>query len=210
MRSAIPPDSPRSTSIRFRWVAAEHATTTTESKTSSALVSNNSGRSTKSQPLLSRKLSACSNHRARMTGCKIASSFRRCSGPLKTISRSDLRSIISSKPPGSVGAAISGPKTSTTARFTRESVSRSSLATASASKIRAASLWARRRVKLDFPVATPPVIPRTGTATIPITSAAEEEGSPRADRRKPEGREAAMARPLLPFPPPFERDRQPG
>ena len=96
------------------------------------------------------------------------SSFRRSEGLRKTISRNRERSM---EFPGTADAVdsrlvsrMSLPKASSTELLAAESVSRSSLATASASKTVAASQLDSLRVKLDFPVAIPPVIPSTGTS----------------------------------------------
>ena len=151
-------DNRRSETIRARWVASPHATTTTVSNSDSAPVSYNNGISAKSQVPVSRAALAKATQRARIGGCKMASSFWRCPASRNTVSRKRARSA---SPPGPITL---GPKASRTASLTPGSSSSNSLATLSASKQLAGSHRSNWRVNVDFPVAMPPVIPKTGTS----------------------------------------------
>jgi len=118
-----------------------------------ALVSKRRGISTSRSRPAARASSARACLRARTSGCKIASSRALAAGSEKTRARMAARSGVPS------ARYAVGRMSRVTASRTEESESRSSRAEASESKIQAARISAKARVKVDLPEAMPPVMP---------------------------------------------------
>lgn len=156
---AIDSVSPRAPVILRIWVCCEQAATITLSHNSWPLVSYNSAISTNNHTLDWCASAASAAHCERTLGCRMEFSLFRFS----SVANAALLSASRSTSPDSLKTGF--PKTLWISRRTSSSVSSSSLTAKSASNQMArllSSLPLSRRMQLDFPVAIPPVIPKTG------------------------------------------------
>ena len=175
---AIDSVSPRAPVILRIWVCCEQATTMTLSHNSWPLVSYNSAISTNNHTLDWRACAASEAHCERTFGWRIEFNFLRFSSVPNAALLSAFRSIL----PDS--SKTGSPKALWISFLTSASFSRSSLAAKSASNqtVRSiSSLLLSRPMQLDFPVAIPPVIPKTGMGGEGLVAEPEVLGGKRRD-----------------------------